>query len=89
MIEDRFALAREVLPTALAGHREGSARARSRRSAAAAGIEPGPELGRIGRSGPAIFASDVRRRKDAIGLARKLRAGGDDHAGAPAAIKQP
>jgi hypothetical protein len=49
MIEAHLALAREVLPTALAWHRDASPRApiRGDHPAAAIGIEPGPELGRV------------------------------------------
>jgi len=42
--------------------------------AAAIGIEPGPELGRlIGEVEAAVFAGDVESADDAVALARRLR----------------
>ena len=60
MIEAHLELAREVMPEAVAWHRDGPPRAPlpGDELAAAVGIEPGPELGRT--------------REDAIELARGL-----------------
>jgi putative nucleotidyltransferase with HDIG domain len=76
MISAHLELAREVLPGALAWHRDGPPRAPlgGDELAAALGIDPGPELGRlIGEVEAGVFCGDVRTREDAIALARGLR----------------
>ncbi len=76
MIEAHLALVREVLPAALAWHRDGPPRApiRGDQLAAAVGIEPGPELGRlIGAVEAAVFTGEVETADDAIALARRER----------------
>jgi poly(A) polymerase len=78
MIEAHLELAREVLPEAIAWHRDGPPRAPlpGDELAAAVGIAPGPELGRlIGEVEAGVFTGEVRTRDDAIELARKVRAG--------------
>ena len=74
MIEAHLELAREVLPAALAWHREGPPRApiAGDELATAVGIEPGPELGRLlGEIEAAVFAGEVGSSDDAIALARR------------------
>ncbi len=75
MIEAHLELAREVLPPALRWHREGPPRAPipGDELAAALGIEPGPELGRIiDQIVGAVFAGEVETAEDAIAFARGL-----------------
>jgi poly(A) polymerase len=75
MIEAHLALAREVLADALAWHRSGAPRSPvpGDELAAAVGIEPGPELGRlIAEVEAGVFSGEVRSRADAIELARRL-----------------
>ncbi|MDX6581310.1 MAG: poly(A) polymerase [Solirubrobacterales bacterium] len=80
MIEAHLELAREVLPEALAWHRDGPPRPpiAGDELAEAVGIEPGPELGRLlGEIRAAVFAGEVETAGDAIRLAsNSLRAGG-------------
>lgn len=74
MIEAHLELAREVLPAALAWHREGPPRApvAGDELAVALGIAPGPELGRLlGEIEAAVFAGEVGDRDSAIELARR------------------
>jgi poly(A) polymerase len=80
MIEAHLELAREVLPAALEWHRSGPPRSpvAGDELAAAVGIEPGPELGRLlGEIEAAAFAGEVESREDAIELARRVVAAGD------------
>ena len=75
MIEAHLELAREVMPEAIAWHRDGPPRAPlpGDELAAAVGIEPGPELGRlIGEIEAGVFTGAVHTREDAIELARGL-----------------
>ena len=75
MIEAHLELAREVMPEAIAWHRDGPPRAPlpGDELAAAVGIEPGPELGRlIGEIEAGVFTGEVHTREDAIELARGL-----------------
>ncbi len=75
MIEAHLLLAREVLPAALAWHREGPPRVplRGDELAAAIGIEPGPELGRLlGELEAAVFAGEVETAAQAIERANRL-----------------
>jgi putative nucleotidyltransferase with HDIG domain len=77
MIEAHLELAREVLPAALAWHRDGPPRPpiAGDELAAAVGIEPGPELGRLlAEIEAAVFTGEVKTADDAIGFARKLAA---------------
>jgi putative nucleotidyltransferase with HDIG domain len=80
MIEAHLELAREVLPEALAWHRDGPPQApiAGDELAAAVGIEPGPELGRLlAEIEAAVFTGEVETADDAIRLAsNSLRAGG-------------
>ena len=74
MIEAHLELAREVLPAALAWHRDGPPRPPlpGDELAAALGIAPGPELGRLlGEIEAAVFAGEVGDRGSAIELARR------------------
>ena len=74
MIEAHLELARAVLPAALAWHRDGPPRApvAGDELAAALGIAPGPELGRLlGEIEAAVFAGEVSERDSAIELARR------------------
>jgi putative nucleotidyltransferase with HDIG domain len=76
MIAAHLELAREVLPGALAWHRDGPPRAplAGDELAAALGIDPGPELGRLlGAVEAGVFCGDVRTPEDAIAMARELR----------------
>jgi putative nucleotidyltransferase with HDIG domain len=78
MIEAHLELAREVLPEALAWHRDGPPPmpVAGDELAAAVGVEPGPELGRLlGEIEAAVFAGEVSSREDAIEYARRLRSG--------------
>jgi poly(A) polymerase len=75
MIEAHLELAREVMPEAITWHRDGPPRAPlpGDELAAAVGIEPGPELGRlIGEIEAGVFTGEVHSREDAIELARGL-----------------
>jgi putative nucleotidyltransferase with HDIG domain len=75
MIEAHLALAREVLPWAVAWHRDGPPRSpiAGDELAEAVGIEPGPELGRLLTEVEAgVFAGEVESADDAIKLAREL-----------------
>ena len=77
MIEAHLELAREVLPAALAWHREGPPRVpvTGDELAAAVGVEPGPELGRLlGEIEAAVFAGEVSSPDEALALANRLRA---------------
>lgn len=79
MIEAHLQLAREVLPEAIAWHRDGPPRAPigGDELAAAIGIEPGPELGRlIAGIDAAVFAGEVSSAEQAIEYANRLRADG-------------
>jgi putative nucleotidyltransferase with HDIG domain len=78
MIESHLALAREVLPEAVAWHRDGPPRPpiRGDALAAAIGIEPGPELGALLTEVEAgVFTGEVETPEDAIELARRVRGG--------------
>jgi poly(A) polymerase len=73
MIEAHLSLAREVLPAALAWHRDGPPRSpiAGDALAAAVGIEPGPQLGRLlAEVERGVFAGDVESAEDAVNLAR-------------------
>ncbi len=73
MIESHLALAREVLPEAIIWHRDGPPRSpiAGDELAAAIGIEPGPQLGRLMTEVEAgVFAGEVKTADDAIALAR-------------------
>lgn len=75
MIEAHLGLAREVLPEAIAWHRDGPPRSpvAGDELAAALGIEPGPELGRLlAEIEAAVFAGEVSTPDEAIALARRL-----------------
>jgi poly(A) polymerase len=77
-IDAHLELAREMLGAALAWRREGRPRppVAGDDLAAALGIEPGPELGRLLRElEAATFAGEVGSREEAIDFARRLRAG--------------
>jgi len=77
MIEAHLELAREVLPAALAWHRDGPPRVpiAGDELAAAVGIEPGPELGRLlAEIEAAVFTGEVQSADDAIEHARGVRA---------------
>ncbi len=77
MIEAHLGLAREVLPEALAWHRDGPPRApiAGDELAQTLGIDPGPELGRlIGEIEAAVFTGEVRTADDAIERATRLSA---------------
>ena len=83
MIEAHLELAREVLPAALAWHRDGPPRVpiAGDELAAAVGIEPGPELGapaRRGRGGGVRRRGRRRaeRRDRTLARRNRLRAGG-------------
>jgi putative nucleotidyltransferase with HDIG domain len=73
MIEAHLQLAREVLPEAIAWHRNGPPRSpiAGDELAAALGIEPGPQLGKLITEVEAgVFAGEVRTADDAIAVAR-------------------
>ena len=79
MIEAHLQLAREVLPEALAWHLEGGPRApiAGDELAAAIGIEPGPELGRLlAEIEAAVFTGEVETAEQAVECANRLRAHG-------------
>jgi poly(A) polymerase len=76
MIEAHLELAREVLPAALDWHRDGPPKVpiAGDELAAALGIEPGPELGRLlGEIEAAVFAGEVETAEQAIEYANRLR----------------
>ncbi len=76
MIEAHLELARELLPAAVRWHRDGPPRAplAGDQLAAAIGIEPGPELGRlIGEIEGAVYTGEVETAEDAIALAKRLQ----------------
>ncbi len=73
MIEAHLELAREVLPAALAWHRDGPPRSPigGDELAAALGIAPGPRLGELlGEVEAGVFAGEVRSAEDAVRVAR-------------------
>jgi hypothetical protein len=73
MIEAHLELAREVLPEAIAWHRNGPPRSPipGDELAAALGIEPGPQLGKLLSEVEAgVFIGDVRSADDAVDVAR-------------------
>jgi poly(A) polymerase len=75
MVEAHLDLAREMLAAALDWRRDGPPRSPlpGDELAAALGIEPGPELGRIiGELEAAVYAGEVSDRDDAVALARRL-----------------
>ena len=75
MIEAHLELAREVLPEAVKWHRGGRPRSpiAGDELAAAVGIEPGPELGRLLTEVEAgVFTGEIKTADDAIKLARSL-----------------
>ena len=77
MIEAHLELARELLPEAIAWHRSGrpSVPVRGDELAAAVGIAPGPELGRLlAELEAAVFAGEVESAEQAIEYANRLRA---------------
>jgi putative nucleotidyltransferase with HDIG domain len=76
MIEAHLELAREVLPAAVAWHRDGPPRVpiAGDRLAEAVGIDPGPELGRVlGEIEAAVFTGEVETAEQAIEYANSLR----------------
>jgi poly(A) polymerase len=75
-IDAHLELARELMPAALEWRRDGPPRLplRGDELAREAGIEPGPELGRvIEELREAAYAGDIEDRDDAVELARRLR----------------
>ena len=79
MIAAHLELAREVLPAALEWHRNGPPRVpiAGDELAAAVGIEPGPELGRLlDELEAAAFTGEVSTREQAIAYANRLRRDG-------------
>ena len=75
MIEAHLELAREVLPEAIAWHRDGPPRSpvAGDELAAAVGIEPGPELGRLlAEIEAAVFTGEVETAEDAVAYVRGL-----------------
>jgi len=75
-IDAHLELARELMPAALEWHRAGppSLPLRGDELAREAGIEPGPELGRvIEELREAAYAGEIEDRDDAVELARRLR----------------
>jgi putative nucleotidyltransferase with HDIG domain len=79
MIAAHLELAREVLPAALEWHRHGPPRVPipGDELAAAIGIEPGPELGRLlDELEAAAFTGEVSTREQAIACANRLRSDG-------------
>ena len=75
MIEAHLELAREVLPEAIAWHRDGPPRApiAGDELADALGIEPGPELGRLlDEIEAAVFTGEVKRRTKRSSYARTI-----------------
>jgi poly(A) polymerase len=79
MIEAHLELAREVLPAALEWHRSGPPRSPvpGDELAAAVGIEPGPELGRLLAEVEAgVFTGEVQSADDAVAVAHSALAEG-------------
>ena len=77
MVQAHLDLAGEMLAAALDRRRDGPPRSPvpGDELAAAIGIEPGPELGRLlGEIEAAVFAGEVSGRDDAVELARRLAA---------------
>ena len=77
MVQAHLELAREMVTAALDWHRDGPPKSPipGDELAAAIGIEPGPELGRIiGEVEAAVYAGEVAGRDDAITFARGLEA---------------
>jgi poly(A) polymerase len=77
MVEAHLELAREMLWAALDWKRDGPPKSPipGDELAAALGIEPGPELGRIiGEVEAAVYAGEVTGRDDAVAFARRLGA---------------
>jgi poly(A) polymerase len=75
MVEAHLDLAREMLPEALAWHREGAPRppVTGDELAAELGIAPGPEMGRLLEElRAASFAGEIRDRAEALQRAREL-----------------
>ena len=75
-IDAHLDLARELMPAALEWRRDGPPRLplRGDELAREAGIEPGPELGRvIEELREAAYAGEIEDRDDAVELARRLR----------------
>jgi putative nucleotidyltransferase with HDIG domain len=73
MIEAHLELAREVLPEAIAWHRDGPPRSpiAGDELAAALGIEPGPQLGKVLTEVEAgVFTGEVKTADDAVRVAR-------------------
>jgi poly(A) polymerase len=78
-IDVHLELARELMPAALEWRRHGPPRlpVRGDELAAALGIEPGPELGRLlAELEEAAYAGEISGRDDAIELGRRLRDNG-------------
>ena len=78
MVEAHLELAREVLPAALAWHRDGPPRSPigGDELAAAVGIEPGPDLGALLAEVEAgVFTGEIASVDDAIRVARATRPG--------------
>jgi poly(A) polymerase len=75
-IDAHLELARELMPAALDWRRNGPPRLplRGDELAAEAGIEPGPELGRVlAELREAAYAGEITGRAEAVDLARRLR----------------
>jgi poly(A) polymerase len=75
-IDAHLELAHELMPAALEWRRTGPPRLplRGDELAAEAGIEPGPELGRVlAELREAAYAGEISGREDAVELARRLR----------------
>ena len=69
-------LAQQLMPAALDWRRDGPPRLplRGDELAREAGIEPGPELGRVlGELQEAAYAGEIESREEAVALARRLR----------------
>ena len=76
MIEAHLELAREVLPAAIAWHRDGPPRSpiAGDELAEQLGIEPGPALGRLlAEIEAGVFTGEVSTPEDAIAMARRIR----------------
>jgi poly(A) polymerase len=75
-IDAHLELAKELMPAALAWRRHGRPKLplRGDELAREAGIEPGPELGRVlAGLEEAVYAGEVATRDEAVALARRLR----------------